>query len=75
LACVICLVGYATTAVPTLIVIATILNGLAVGGDSDLMPYLASRYFGTRAVSRILGWLLFGLFFSTRPSVLSPSRS
>jgi len=44
------------------IVVATILNGLAIGGDSDLMPYLASRYFGTRAVSRIFGWFLFAFF-------------
>jgi hypothetical protein len=26
------------------------------------MPYLASRYFGTRAVSRIFGWFLFAFF-------------
>jgi len=58
----ICAAVYSATAVPTLIIVATILNGLAIGGDSDLMPYLASRYFGTRAVSRIFGWFLFAFF-------------
>jgi MFS family permease len=53
---------YSTTAISTLIIIATILNGLAIGGESDLMPYLASRYFGSRAVSRIFGWFLFAFF-------------
>jgi len=58
----ICAATYAATAVPALIVFATILNGFAIGGDSDLMPYLASRYFGNRAVSRIFGWFLFAFF-------------
>ena len=58
----ICAAIYSATAVPTLIVIASVLNGLAIGGDTDLMPYLASRYFGTRAVSRIFGWFLFAFF-------------
>jgi cyanate permease len=58
----ICAAMYATTAVPALIVIASILNGFAIGGDTDLMPYLASRYFGNRAVSRIFGWFLFAFF-------------
>lgn len=58
----ICAATYASTALPALIVIATILNGLAIGGDTDLMPYLASRYFGTAAVSRIFGWFLFAFF-------------
>ena len=57
-----CATIYSTTAVPALIVVATILNGLAIGGDTDLMPYLASRYFGNLAVSRIFGWFLFAFF-------------
>jgi sugar phosphate permease len=57
-----CTAIYSTTAVSALIIIATVLNGLAIGGDSDLMPYLASRYFGSRAVSRIFGWFLFAFF-------------
>jgi hypothetical protein len=47
--------SFSDPAVPALIVIATILNGLTIGGDTDLMPYLASRYFGNRAVSRMFG--------------------
>jgi MFS family permease len=58
----ICAAVYSATAVPTLIVIASVLNGFAIGGDTDLMPYLASRYFGTLAVSRIFGWFLFAFF-------------
>lgn len=58
----VCAATYSITALPALIVIATILNGFAIGGDTDLMPYLASRYFGTAAVSRIFGWFLFAFF-------------
>jgi len=58
----ICAAIYSATAVPALVIMASILNGLAIGGDTDLMPYLASRYFGTRAVSRIFGWFLFAFF-------------
>ena len=58
----ICAAIYSTTAVPALIIFASVLNGFAIGGDSDLMPYLASRYFGTLAVSRIFGWFLFAFF-------------
>jgi MFS family permease len=58
----ICAAVYSATAVPALIVIASVLNGFAIGGDTDLMPYLASRYFGTLAVSRIFGWFLFAFF-------------
>jgi MFS family permease len=57
-----CAAIFSITAVPSLIIFASILNGLAIGGDTDLMPYLASRYFGSRAVSRIFGWFLFAFF-------------
>jgi predicted MFS family arabinose efflux permease len=57
-----CAAIFSVTAVPSVIIFASILNGLAIGGDTDLMPYLASRYFGTRAVSRIFGWFLFAFF-------------
>jgi MFS family permease len=53
---------YATAVSPVIIICAGILGGLAIGGESDLMPYLASRYFGTRAVSKIFGWFLFVFF-------------
>ena len=58
----ICAATYSLTAVPAVLIGASILNGLAIGGDTDLMPYLASRYFGTAAVSRIFGWFLFAFF-------------
>lgn len=53
---------YATVASPAIIVGAAILGGLSIGGETDLMPYLASRYFGTQAVSKIFGWFLFAFF-------------
>lgn len=53
---------YATTTTPALIFVAAALGGVAVGGETDLMPYLASRYFGTRAVSKTFGWFLFAFF-------------
>jgi len=39
--------------------VASILMGFAIGGEADLMPYLAGRYFGTRSVSKVFSWLLF----------------
>lgn len=53
---------YATVTAPALILAAAVLGGTAVGGETDLMPYLASRYFGTRAVSKTFGWFLFAFF-------------
>lgn len=53
---------YATATVPALIFVAAAVGGVAVGGEADLMPYLASRYFGTRAVSKTFGWFLFAFF-------------
>lgn len=53
---------YATATAPALIFIAAAIGGIAVGGETDLMPYLASRYFGTRAVSKTFGWFLFAFF-------------
>ncbi len=38
------------------------LLGAAGGGQTDLMPYVASRYFGTRSVSTVFGLLLLGFF-------------
>ena len=40
------------------------LLGAAGGGQTDLMPYVASRYFGTRSVSTVFGLLLLGFFAS-----------
>lgn len=53
---------YATTTIPALLFVAAALGGIAVGGETDLMPYLASRYFGTRAVSKTFGWFLSAFF-------------
>ncbi len=39
-----------------------ILLGAAGGGQTDLMPYVASRYFGTRSISTVFGLLLLGFF-------------
>jgi predicted MFS family arabinose efflux permease len=58
----ICFGLYATTTVPALIFVAAAIGGVAIGGETDLMPYLACRYFGTRAVSKIFGWFLFAFF-------------
>ncbi len=41
-----------------------ILLGAAGGGQTDLMPYVAGRYFGTRSVSTVFGILLLGFFAS-----------
>ena len=41
------------------LLVAGLIGGAAVGGESDLLPYFASRYFGKQAVSKI-----FGLFLS-----------
>jgi OFA family oxalate/formate antiporter-like MFS transporter len=38
------------------------LLGAAGGGQTDLMPYVASRYFGTRSMSTVLELLLLGFF-------------
>lgn len=57
--------AYAVTSNPTLIATAAVLSGLAIGGDTDLMPYLASRYFGTHSISKVYGWFLFGWFLGS----------
>jgi MFS family permease len=57
-----CCLIYATTPVPALVAVGAIIGGLSIGGETDLLPYLASRYFGTRAVSKIYGWFLFAFF-------------
>ena len=57
-----CATIYSTSDVAALIVFAAIVNGVANGGDTDLMPFLAARYFGARAVSRVFGWFLFAFF-------------
>jgi MFS family permease len=52
----------ATATTYSVVTVAAVLGGLANGGESDLVPYLASRYFGMRIFSRIYGWFLFAWF-------------
>lgn len=40
------------------IMVTAIVAGIAIGGESDLIPYLAGRYFGKDAVSTVFGWFL-----------------
>jgi MFS family permease len=40
------------------IVATAVVAGVSIGGESDLMPYLAGRYFGRDAVSSVFGWFL-----------------
>jgi predicted MFS family arabinose efflux permease len=53
---------YAHPASPALLLVGTLLIGASVGGESDLLPYLASRYFGTRSLSTVFG-LFLSVFF------------
>jgi MFS family permease len=62
---------YALTANPIFITLAAVAGGFAIGGETDLMPYLASRYFGARAVPTIFGWFLFAFFMGATVAPLS----
>lgn len=57
-----CALIYAIVSGHAVIFLAAMLSGFAIGGETDLLPYLASRYFGTKSVSRIFGWFLFAFF-------------
>lgn len=46
---------------PWLLPLSTLLVGLAMGAQGDLVPFLAKRYFGVRAIGSIFGALV-GLF-------------
>jgi MFS family permease len=37
---------------------AAVLGGISIGGESDLMPYMAGRYFGKDTVGRVFGLFL-----------------
>ena len=45
-------------AVGVLAFAAAFLIGLGVGAETDLMPYVVSRYFGLRAFGEIYGWVV-----------------
>ncbi len=53
---------YATAPSPAIVIFGALLLGISIGGESDLMPYLASRYFGTRSLSSVFGWFLAAFF-------------
>jgi len=57
-----CALIYATQTSPTVILLAAIMLGFALGGETDLLPYPASPHFGPQSVSRIFGWFLFAFF-------------
>ena len=40
------------------IMLTAVAAGIAIGGESDLIPFLAGRYFGKEAVSTVFGWFL-----------------
>jgi MFS family permease len=50
--------GMGTASSFGMLAVVAIIGGTAVGGESDLMPYLAGRYFNKRAVSKVFGWFL-----------------
>ncbi len=58
------LIGTSTS--PTLIFLAGYCLGFAAGAESDMIAYLASRYFGMKAYGRTYGFLYmpFGIFSS-----------
>jgi len=48
----------ATGGSPALVLLGGFLAGAAGGGESDLMPYFARRYFGAQKTSKVFGLLL-----------------
>lgn len=56
------LLAYASAGSTGTLRAGAVLLGAAGGGQTDLMPYVASRYFGTRTMSSVFGVLLFGFF-------------
>lgn len=63
------LMGTGTPFVPLLV--AGFLLGFAAGAESDLIAFLAGRYFGMREFGRIYGmlYLPFGLFSALSPAI------
>jgi OFA family oxalate/formate antiporter-like MFS transporter len=68
------LLGTDTSAAP--IYLAAFLLGFAAGAESDVIAYLASRYFGMLAYGRIYGFLYmpFGIFASISPVLYGYTR-
>ncbi len=57
----------------TTITFSMFLVGLAVGAESDLLPYLVARYFKTRIFNTTLGLLFTGSFLSSASGALAIS--
>jgi MFS family permease len=53
--------GYATATSLGMVVVSAVLLGLATGGEGDVLPFMAVKYFGPRAFGKIFG-LLGGMF-------------
>ncbi len=53
----IAVLGYATSTTTTMAMASALLLGLSIGGESDVLPYLAARYFGVRSFGTIAGLL------------------
>jgi sugar phosphate permease len=53
----IAVLGYAHSTTATTAMASALLLGLSIGGESDVLPYLAARYFGVRSFGTIAGLL------------------
>jgi sugar phosphate permease len=56
-------VVFATCSARSLVLLAGLMFGVAGGGESDLLPYTASRYFGAGATAKVFGWFLAAFLF------------
>jgi MFS family permease len=54
--------GFAAAGTMAVAIVAGCLVGAAGGGETDIMPYVAGRYFGAGSVSRVFGLLLVAFF-------------
>lgn len=68
------LLGTGTSA--PIIVAAAFMLGFAAGAESDVIAYLAARYFGMRSYGRVYGFLYapFGIFSSISPVLYGYTR-
>jgi MFS family permease len=53
--------GYAAATTLGMVLVSAILLGLATGGEGDVLPFMAVKYFGPRAFGKIYG-MLGGMF-------------
>jgi OFA family oxalate/formate antiporter-like MFS transporter len=60
----------------TMVMVAGFMLGFAAGAESDVVAYLASRYFGMKQYGRIYGWLYmpFGIFSALSPVLYGAIR-